>query len=384
MRKILHLDCVGGISGDMFVSALSGLPVASDELADILGGLPIEDWSYGFSNRMELGIQARILDLAFASKKGDYTHPAAIRDVIEDADLPGEIRIDALAMLDRLAEAEGKVHGVAPDKVHFHELAGLDLIFDLVAASACVHLLNPDEISCSPLPMGQGTVKIDHGVMPLPAPAVLEILQDIPIHATDIQGETVTPTGAAIVAHFVKEFNTFGTGRITASAQGAGRRKNTDIPNILRAILLAADHRLAESLLLIETNIDDMNPEHYDWVFEHLLEHSALDVWLTPVLMKKGRPAQVLSVLAKADSKAGLLDILYRETSTIGVRCLEIERDSLPRRLEERETEFGPVKGKLIERPDGTEWLPEYDELKRLARSSGLPVRVLAERMPKK
>ena len=383
MTRILHLDPVGGISGDMFIAALTALLPDIEPWRTIAEKLPFDGWSAQFSSREECSLTARTLKLSPPEVSDRLDTAEAIGETIRKCELPIEVEKDALAMLALLAEAEGSVHGISPEQVHFHELSGFDTIFDLVGAAGAVHLLKPDRITCGPLPIGHGTIQTAHGEIPLPAPAALELLRDIPARPSGIAGETVTPTGAAIVRHYVSEFAAFCRGTIRKSSTAAGARKNESIPNILRAILFEDGVENVENLIVIETNIDDMNPEHYDYLFERLFESGALDVWICPAIMKKSRPSGIVGLLCNQEKAKTLRNVIFLETTTLGVRQTAVDRFALERRPEQRETSFGPVKGKRIEHPGGPRWIPEYEELKRLARETGLPLRDISEKMPR-
>ncbi|RJO74514.1 MAG: nickel pincer cofactor biosynthesis protein LarC [Myxococcales bacterium] len=381
-RRLLHLDCVGGLSGDMFLAAMLSGPVDIDRWRAIMNGLPVGGWRVDLADRIECGLAAKQLVIAAATPPESLEHPHEIAAVIRAAALPEPVRADALAMLDSIAEAEAKVHGKDVNDIHFHELAGLDLIIDLVGAAAAAHLLAPAEISATPLPMGSGTIRIAHGEMPLPAPATLELLRSLPVTPADIPGETVTPTGAAIARRFVRRFGALGGGCVAAVGVGAGQRRNTRVPNIVRAIVLEADEETPgafESLRVLEANLDDTTGEQAAHALERLMAAGALDAWLTPILMKKGRPGHVLSALCRSEDADRLLNVFYRTTPTLGMRRYGVDRHALPRAAETRDTPFGPVKGKRIEHPLGSRWKPEYDEIKRLADKTGLsPAELLA------
>ncbi len=379
MSKRLHLDCTGGIAGDMFISALTGLPMDIEAWWEIMDRLPLPEWEASFPERSECGLMCRTLKLTLPGGPGDPRDVRSIRQTILQAKLPSEVEENSLALLQLLAEAEGKVHGEEPDLVHFHELAGFDSIFDLVGAAAAVHLLQPVTISCSSLPLGHGTVQTAHGELPLPVPVALELLDGLPVHPVDIAGETITPTGAAIARHFAGSFSTFAQGAILAHAQSAGTRKNARIPNMLRAILLEEDAGDSETLWVLECNLDNMNPEHTDFLFARLFEAGALDVWLSSIQMKKNRPAQTVSVLVRPNLADEMQRLLYLHTPTIGVRRFAVQRHALKRSEEFRETPLGTVRGKRIDAPDGSRWMPEYDELARIASERGWSIRQVLE-----
>jgi len=384
MLKRLHLDLVGGIAGDMFSSAVSGLLKDEEAYLEMMQKLPISDWRYSYGHRVECGMSARVLKLEVPKPEHHLCHVPDIAELINKADLPEQVSADALKMLNLLANAEAKVHGTTVEKIHFHELAGYDIVFDLVSAAALVYLLDVGEITCTPLPMGIGNIHIAHGEMPLPAPAVLELLKGLPVKETNIKGETVTPTGAAIVRYYTNKFVSSIGGTISAAGIGAGMRENDSLPNIVRAILLEQGEILSENLVVLESNIDDMNPEHFDLTFDRLFEAGALDVWLKPILMKKNRPANTLSVLCRSEQENHLRELIYSNTSTIGIRKHEVSRDSLSRVAEKRTTDFGEVLGKTINHPEGQVWIAEYDELKRIAIETGFSIRQISNKMPNK
>jgi uncharacterized protein (TIGR00299 family) protein len=386
--KVLYIDAFSGISGDMTVGALLALGVPLAAVEQQLKLLPLSGYTIGATTRRVHGIAATKFAVQVAAH--GHTHVAFrdIRHMLEDSTLDAAAQRLALAIFARLAEAEGRVHGVAPDDVEFHEIGAVDSIVDIVGTAVGVTSLGIEAGHVSSLPLGSGIVPSQHGALPIPAPATVELLRGFPTRPGDGEGELVTPTGAAIVA----ELATPGPAaelRILGSGYGAGERTLQDRPNVLRLVLgervSAMGH---EELLVVETNIDDLNPELYDHVIERLLGAGARDVYLTPVHMKKNRPGIVLSLLCTEQDRESLSAIVLNETSAIGVRYYPVHRRILNRLIREVTTVFGPVRVKVAVAPDGHENLaPEYEDCKRVALQKGVPIKhvyqaALAAAMP--
>jgi uncharacterized protein (TIGR00299 family) protein len=374
--KVLYIDAFSGISGDMTVGALLALGVPLEAVEHQLTLLPLSGYTIATTARQVHGIAATKFDVQVAPQ--GHTHMAFrdIRRMLEDSKLDPAAQRMALAIFARLATAEGRVHGVTPDDVEFHELGAVDSIVDIVGTAVGVTSLGIEAAYVSSLPLGSGIVSSQHGALPIPAPATVELLRGFPTRPGDGEGELVTPTGAAIVA----ELATPGPAaelRILGCGYGAGARTLRDRPNVLRLLLgeriSAMGH---EELLVVETNIDDLNPELYDHVIERLLGAGARDVYLTPVHMKKNRPGIVLSVLCNAHDREQLSAIVLNETSAIGVRYHPVHRRILERAIREVTTTFGPVRVKVALAPDGHENLaPEYEDCKRAATQKGVPIK---------
>ncbi|MBR9976475.1 MAG: nickel pincer cofactor biosynthesis protein LarC, partial [Bacteroidetes bacterium] len=300
-----------------------------------------------------------------------------IVELIDASTLAESVRERARAMFLNLAKAEARVHDMPIEEVHFHEVGAVDSIIDIVGTAICIDILGVDAVYSTPLRTGSGTViRTQHGMMPVPAPATMELLKGYPVELTALPYELTTPTGATIIA-------TLSSGvlardcvlRVDAIGYGAGTKEFPELPNMLRLVVGEIDTPSTdEALLLLETNIDDMNPELYPYVLERLLETGARDAWLTPVLMKKGRPAHVLTVLGDEAHRDILLSLLWNETSTTGVRIQTVTRRILPRSVEQVQTRFGAVTVKGIQR-DGTQLcVPEFEECRRIARERNLPL----------
>jgi uncharacterized protein (TIGR00299 family) protein len=374
-----YLDMPSGISGDMFLGCLVDAGFSLDALRDTLRrlGLPEDSWKVEAQPASRKSLRATLVDVQVTEHDPPHRSLPQIRDLIGAADLPDPVKARAAAVFQRLAEAEAKVHGSSVEEVHFHEVGALDAIVDIVAACAGVHALGVDRLYASALPLGGGWVNAAHGALPLPAPATLELLAaaGAPTCPAPGPGELVTPTGAALVAEFA-EFSQ-PLMNINRIAVGCGRRE-FDWPNLAR--LWLGESIDAGSMIQIETNIDDMNPQFYADVSERLFAAGALDVWLAPVQMKKGRPAVVLSVLAPASRETELADLILRETTTLGLRVRPVRRHEARREMCTVDTPYGPVAVKrkwLGEELIGV--MPEYEDCRRVAEQHNVPVRLVHE-----
>jgi uncharacterized protein (TIGR00299 family) protein len=393
--RTLYIDAFSGISGDMTVGALLALGMPLEHLRQELAKLPLTGYSITAAPRLVHAIQATKFDVHIADpaagphadaheharEHGHAHHHRAFRDIrrlIEGSGLDAGIQRTALAIFTTLAAAEGRVHGVAPDDVTFHEVGAVDSIVDIVGTAIGVAWLQIERAVVSPLPLGSGTVQSQHGPIPVPGPATVELLRGFPTRPGDGEGELVTPTGAAIVAALA----TPGAApdlQVAAVGYGAGTRTLRDRPNLLRLIL--GDTQAAsveETGVVIETNIDDYNPEFYEYVMERLLVAGARDVTLTPVHMKKNRPGVVLSVLCTEETRAALASILLTETSTVGVRYHPVRRIVLAREIREVGTPYGMIRVKVATGPDGhVNVAPEYDDCRRLAHERNVPIKTV-------
>ena len=376
--RIVYGDLIGGASGDMFAAALLDLGLPLDALKAELKKIP------GLQYRLEVGskkvgaIRAARFRVATGKKEPERSW-AEIRRMLRQSALEEPIKERALDIFARLAAAEGKVHGVAPERVHFHEVGATDSIVDIVAAAAGSQHLKIDAFYFSRIPLGRGVTRSRHGALPLPGPATLELLKGLPVEWIDLAAETVTPTGAAIIASLGKSFAAAPEMAVEKVGYGAGAREFPDRPNLLRLVLGendAASQR--DEMLVIETNIDDMSPELYDYVFERLFAAGARDVFLTPVQMKKNRPGVLLSVVGEASLREKMTAIIFSETSTIGVRYYPVARAVLKREVVRVKTKYGAVKVKVVEQPDGARrGAPEYDDVRRIAALKKVPLKAV-------
>jgi hypothetical protein len=381
---IAYLDLPSGLSGDMFLSCLvdAGWPVEALQASLEKLPLPEGSWTVRAEPVMRGPMAATLVSVATAE---DHHHRGlhAIRALIEASDLPASVQAGAIATFTRLARAEGAVHGLPVDQVHFHEVGALDAIVDVVGVAAGLHALGVDRLYASSVPLGSGWTHSAHGALPLPAPATLALLAGVqaPTVPAPGPGELVTPTGAALLAQHA----TFRQPvmRLTRIACGAGQRVMT-WPNLARLWLGEASEAVesmgSASMVQIDTNIDDMNPELYQSVSQRLFAAGARDVWLTPIQMKKGRPAVILSALTRRELESSLAGLILRETTTLGVRVHAIWRYEAGREFQSVETGYGAVKVKLKRLGDEIMGAtPEYEDCQRLADALGLPVRQVYE-----
>ena len=396
-----YLDLPSGISGDMFLGCLVDAGWSIEQLRATLTKLrlPSQDWAVDARDVMKGPLRAKLVDVRVTegppikhqfiltqhAHAHDHTHRNLhdIKAIIEAADLARVVKDKAVAVFTRLAHAEAKVHGSSVEQIHFHEVGALDAIVDIVGTVAGLHELGIEKLYASALPMGHGWTKSAHGDIPLPAPATLEILSaaGAPTRPAPGPGELVTPTGAALVC----ELATFNQPamKLQKVAIGAGQR-DMPWPNAARLWVgveesaSASSESSQESIVQLETNIDDMNPQHYGPLTERLLAAGALDVWLVPMQMKKGRPGVLLAVLAPAAQQRGIADIILRETTTLGVRVHRVERFEAQREIKPVTTPFGIVQVKL-KRWSGelVGAMPEYDDCRRLAQARNLPVKLV-------
>lgn len=375
--RILYIDCIGGVAGDMLLAALLDAGAEERTVRAALADLNQPGWELS-SERVERGgISALALTVTADGSSTVERDHESIAQLLRASALQPEVKERSLRTFDALASAEGKVHGVLKDRVHFHEVGGIDAIIDIVGACAAIEDLAPDRIVASAIPTGRGFVGSAHGKLPLPAPAVVELLGGAELFERGNE-ELVTPTGAALLAANCDSFGPMPRLRLVASGYGAGRR-DTEVPNVVRVLIGegAEDHPAArQTIELLETNIDDMNPELVPYVIERLLDAGAVDAWVTPIQMKKGRVGFLLSILAGQDAYQRMLDILFAETTTFGVRISPVEREVLDRKEVEVEVEGRRVRLKVGYRAGEVVTVaPEYDDAVAVARATGIPLK---------
>jgi uncharacterized protein (TIGR00299 family) protein len=383
--RVAYLDAFSGLAGDMIVGALldCGLEIAALERE--LAKLAVDGYAIRRERRERSGIVATkfVVDVRGARARAEAGHShrpfRAIRELIRESDLRPRVCELALQVFVRLAEAEGKVHGVEPDDVEFHEVGAVDAIVDVVGAAWAIDALGIGELIVSPLPLGSGMVQSAHGPLPIPGPATVELLRGFAVRMGDGAGELVTPTGAAIVAALGRPGALPERLVVERVGYGAGDRDLADRPNLLRVLLGERGAGVGvDSLLLLETNLDDLNPELYEHVMERLFGEGARDVFFAPIHMKKNRPAVLLSVLADPARRDALTRVLFDETSTLGVRVSPVERLRIEREIREVETRFGRVRVKIGKDPGGAvNVAPEYEDCKRVANAAGVPLKLV-------
>ena len=373
--RVCHFDCFSGISGDMTLAALIDSGVDAET---IRAGLD----SLGLPIKMEVekvkrnGIAATYVNIE-APDQETHRYLPDVEAIINRGKLTENQRKLALAIFRQLAQAEATVHGHPVDKVHFHEVGALDSIADIIGSAIGLDLLGVDKFTSRSVPPGSGSVKCAHGIMPVPAPATAELLKGVPLAAAPVKAELVTPTGAAILTSVVTEWTDQPEMTIEHIGCGAGKRDFWEQPNILRLLVGTAACGVAgtDTITILETNLDDVSPEIIGYCFEQLLAAGALDVFTTPIHMKKNRPGVMLSVLATPESVPAMETILFRETGTFGIRRSLASRSKLQREIVTIQTPWGPVQAKKGWRDGLTVLTPEYEDCSRLAREKGLPLR---------
>ena len=376
MIRIAYLDCVGGLAGDMLLAALLDAGGDAERVRRLPGALGLPPFELVLRRVERQGVGA--LHLEFRGAEDDHHHRTwkAIRGLLEAAELAEPVRAGALDAFGRLAAAEAKVHGVAPEDVHFHELGGADTLLDICGVAELVDDLRIERIACSPLPAARGIVQAAHGALPVPSPAALELLRGAPLYGAE-GGELVTPTGAALAATYVTEWGELPPLVLERVGYGAGTRELADRPNVVRLLLGAPSGAGAHSeVALLETNLDDLNPELVPDAVERCFAAGALDVWTAPVQMKKGRPGIVLSALARPADEAAVATAILEETSALGVRVSRLRRYELEREEQVVQLAGGCVRVKLG-RLDGrvVNVAPEHDDCAALARATGRSVK---------
>jgi pyridinium-3,5-bisthiocarboxylic acid mononucleotide nickel chelatase len=375
--KIAYFDPIGGASGDMILAALVDAGVPLEQLRSSLAALAVEGWSIEPGHVERAGIRAARVEVRLSGGPQPHRHLRHIGGILDRSSLPEAVRSRALEVFSRLAHAEARVHGTTVEKVHFHEVGAVDALVDVVGAVVGLQLLGADEVRFGRLPLGTGFIDAAHGRIPLPAPATLELLIDVPVDMVDTVGETVTPTGAAILTTLGR-CAPLPPGSIPRRVgYGAGAREFAGRPNLLRLVLAEHSEELRPGEVSVLTcAVDDMSPEHLPFLAERLFEGGALDVYFAPVTMKKGRPAVEVTALVPPALEAALAAELLRHSSSLGLRLRREARLELARETRTVETPFGPVRVKLARLPDGTRAAPEYEDCAALARRHG---RTLAE-----
>lgn len=380
----LHFDCFSGICGDMVLGAMVDIGIPLDWLQEKLSGLlPPGEFSLKRERVSRHGIQAT--DVTVVVRDGSPARNYAdIRNMIQSGRLPESVKQCSLDIFAKIAEAESKIHGCEIDTVHFHEIGAVDSIVDVVGTALCLERLGISSVSSSEIPLGSGFVECSHGLLPVPAPATAEILAGIPVRGSDVPMELTTPTGAAIVAVLATRFGTLPAMSVRKTGYGAGKRKLASQPNLLRvfwgeeAVLGDSIPDGEDTVCLIETSIDDMNPEIYGHLMERLFEDGALDVGWIPIHMKKNRPGTLVQVLCREERRSLLTDRLLTETTTAGVRYMNMRRKILTREFVEVDTVFGKVAAKkMMYENGGCRIVPEYEECRKIARMRNIPLQTV-------
>jgi uncharacterized protein (TIGR00299 family) protein len=386
MSRLLYLDCFSGIAGDMVLGAMldAGLPLA--ELKGALGSLAMSGYEVTAERVLRAGVSAtkfRVIEHPApgtqhpAPTHHPHRHLKSIYELIDRSALSPSGRTRAKELFQRLGEAEAAIHQSSLEKVHLHEVGALDSIIDIVGAVFAFEWLGADRIVCSPLNVGGGTVQSAHGLFPVPAPATLKLLGDAPVYSGTIQKELVTPTGALIATSYATSFGPIPEMVLEKVGYGAGDRDNPGTPNVLRVLIgRAADRPRGDRVVVIECEIDDMNPQIFGVAMDSLYAAGALEVFYVPVQMKKNRPGTLLTVVAPPELRPTLSEVIFKETTTIGLRYYEVDRECLEREIVTVDTPVGAVRFKVARR-DGrvVNAVPEFDDCARIAASSNLSVK---------
>jgi pyridinium-3,5-bisthiocarboxylic acid mononucleotide nickel chelatase len=382
--KTLYFDCFAGASGDMILGALIAAGVEPSAFKEQLALLGVSGYAIDFESVDRSGIGATYARVQTAHEHA-HRHLSDILKIIYDSRLSESVKDRAAKIFSRLAEAEAQVHNQPVDQVHFHEVGALDAIVDVVGAAICFELLGVERFASSALHVGSGTIDMDHGRYPVPPPAVAELLKGVPFYSTDIAGELLTPTGAAIITTVCNDYGPIPRMKLQQAGYGAGTRQYEKFPNVLRVLIgeeqvTDATAPADESLWMIETNMDDISPQILGHVMERAFEFGALDCYFTSVQMKKNRPGVLLSILCRADERPALSELLFSETTTLGIRAYAVERRALQRRTVAVETQYGPIDVKVAQlNGHVVKAMPEYEQCRQAARDANVPLRVVEE-----
>jgi uncharacterized protein (TIGR00299 family) protein len=372
--KVAYFDCFAGISGDMTLGALVDAGLSFAALKSELDKLSVREFTLSKRRVEKHGIAGTKIDVN-AREGHVHRHLKDVLEIINSSSISASAKEKAGRVFQKLAEAEAKIHGTTIEAVHFHEVGAVDAIVDVVGAIVGLELLGIEAIYASKFRFGSGHTRGAHGAMPVPVPAVVEMTKGFPSERTDIPYELVTPTGAAILTALASNIGETIQLRTESTGYGAGTRDVKQVPNLLRVEIgeLVADPR-TDFPILLETNIDDMNPEIYGYLIDRLLEAGARDAFLTPVIMKKGRPGIQLTVLADPNKETELTELIFSETTTLGIRRLPVQRHVLERRADTVQTPYGPIRVKIADIGGKQRITPEYDDCARIAREKQVPI----------
>ena len=378
--RAAYFDCYSGISGDMILGAMVDLGVDIKEIRNALKEIDLKGYKLNSKKIQRNGLASTQITTKIENKKNQHSPSQRsyydIRKLISQSKLTSAVKNNSIEIFKRIAKVEAQIHNTTIQKIHFHEIGGIDSIIDIVGGVWAIESLNLDIIKSSPLNVGEGFVDCAHGRLPVPAPATLELLKGIPVFSNGIKQELTTPTGAAIIGFYAEKFESLPTMSITNEGYGAGSRIIPSLPNLLRVLVGNITIGNTNNLVMIETNIDDMNPEIFETVMESLFGAGALDVYFSAIIMKKNRPATKISVLAECRSREKLSKILLTETSSFGVRFYSVDRLILDREVKKLKTSYGLIKIKLG-KLDGkiVQAAPEFEDCRKISRTKKLPVK---------
>ncbi len=377
--EIAYFDCFSGISGDMILGSLIDLGLDIEYLKNEFKKINLSGYEINAEKIKKRDISCIKVNITVKDKQ-KYRSLKEINALIDKSELNPEVKKKSKDIFLKLAKAESKVHNIDIDKIHFHEIGAIDSILDIIGAVIGLDKLNLKKIYCSTIPVGRGFVKSAHGKLPIPAPATSELLKGIPTYSTKVEGELVTPTGAAIISSLTENFGEMPLMKIEKIGYGAGK-SDFDHPNLLRIFVGESLEKYdTDTVNVIELNIDDMNPEHYEVVFEKLLKNGALDVYLTNIQMKKNRPGIKLSIISPLEITNELTDIIFNETTTFGLRIYKTNRKKLFVEKEKVETKYGEITIKIGKTKDEIKLIsPEYEDCKKLAQENNVSLKEIYE-----
>ena len=376
--RVLCYDCFSGISGDMNLGAMIDLGIELSYLKRELDKLNLEGWDLVAETDQRHGIKGTKVTVRQLAEEHSHRHLSDIAKIISCSTLSDTVKKLTMEIFMKIATAEAAVHGIPVEEVHFHEVGAIDSIIDITGAAICFEALNIDAVYVSEVELGSGFVKCDHGKLPVPAPATAEIIKGIPARTGGVDFEATTPTGAAILSALGTEFGTGKPVITEKTGYGIGHKEHPDVPNLLRVTLgkTVTASGSGHKAVLIESNIDDMNPEFYDHISERLFKAGASDVYYSQVIMKKGRPGIILSVICESGSEDLIREIIFTESTTLGIRTFDFRKDTLAREFSKLKTIYGEVtikrsfyKGREVSAK------PEYDECRRIALENAIPVK---------
>ena len=375
--RIAYLDCFSGISGDMFVGSLLDAGLPFEQLETVLSGLKLSGYRISAIPEERNHIFGTRFSVTLEKADQAARHLDDIREILENSDLPLPVIQKSIQIFENLAKVEGDVHHISPNEVHFHEVGAIDSILDIVATAAGMDLLGIEKVFASSIPVGSGIISSAHGRIPIPSPATIALLKDIPIYSSGQDAEMVTPTGAALIASLCSSFGPMPPMVIEEVGYGVGSRRLSDRPNLLRILIgKDADKETTETVVILEANLDDMSPELSGYLMENLFEAGARDVSFCPVYMKKNRPGIQVQVIGEPEDRERLTAIIFRESTTLGVRYSYGQRAVLRRETVAVDSPWGTMNvKKVIDREGKAVLLPEYEECKRIARENNLPLR---------
>ncbi len=376
--KIIGYDCFSGISGDMNLGAMIDLGIDKTFLIDELNKLKLPGWELQIQKDQRHGITGTKVTVKQTRHEHAHRYMSDIEKIINDSTLDNKTKELSRKIFMKIAQAEATVHGTSVDHIHFHEVGAVDSIIDVVGAAICFNALNVDAVHVSTVELGGGLVKCDHGTLPVPAPATAEIIKGIPVKTGGVDFEATTPTGAAIIASLATSFSPDLALAIEKTGYGVGHKEHKDVPNLLRVFIgeTIVNPVSGHEALQIECNIDDMNPEFFEYISDRLFKAGASDVFFSNIIMKKGRPGIVLNVICETESAGTLKDIIFTESTSLGIRTFPFRKDTLVRKFETFATVYGDV---TVKRSyyNGKEvsFKPEYEECKRIAAEKMIPVK---------